>query len=47
LRDALAKFEAGQGGPLAEYMDALPKHYEARDVVDLLRTNLDEIGITE
>lgn len=47
LREALTKFEAGQGGILAEYMDALPNHYEARDVVDILRSNLDRIGITE
>ena len=47
LREALTKFEAGQGGILAEYMDAIPNHYEARDVVDILRSNLDRIGITE
>ena len=47
LREALTKFEAGQGGILADYMDALPRHYQARDVVDILRSNLDRIGITE
>jgi len=47
LREALTKFEAGQGGILAEYMDALPNHYEAREVVDIRRSNLDRSGITE
>jgi hypothetical protein len=47
LRDALIKFEADGTGPLADYRSALPNEYDARDIVDILRSNLRRIGVSE
>lgn len=45
LRSAAQEYESSGSGPLADYMDALPYTLEPRQLVDLLRKNLKEIGV--
>jgi hypothetical protein len=47
LLAATRQFEQDGTGVMADLIDALPVSYTARDIADLLRMNLKEIGETE